>query len=127
MTRPQVIMMLAHPSLKHIHQRLASFLRFIQLSGIICRKLCTTLFRHLVLFLRFLLSRCQILCETQWRNVSFLSLGLPKPKIDRESGSTINADGQSQVSGGLNDLRVYAYMCFCSPLLMSRSSFPSTI
>lgn len=107
MSTPQV--MLAHPSLKHIHQRLASFLRFIQLSGITSRKLCTTLFRRLVLSFRFLLSRWQIMREKQWRRVSFSSLGLSKPKIDGESGSTINADGQSQVSDGLNDHRVYAY------------------
>lgn len=100
---PQVIM-----SLKHIRRLLALFLRFIQLSGTTFRKLCTALFRHLVLSLRFLLSRCQILREKQWRRVSFSSLGLTKPKVDGESGSTINADGQSQVSGASNDHRVCA-------------------
>ena len=47
----------------------------------------------------FLLSRCQILCEKKRRRVSFSSLGLIKPKIYGESGSIINADRQSQVSG----------------------------
>ena len=90
MSTPQVIV-----SMKHIHQRLASFLRFIQLSGITSRKLCTALFRRLVLSLRFLLSRFQILCEKQsTRRVSFSSLlGLKKPRIDEESGSAIIADG----------------------------------
>ena len=101
--------MLAHLSLKHIHQRVASFLRLIQRSGITSRKLCTAIFRHLGLFLRFLLSRCQILREKKWRNLSFSFLGLTKPKIDEESGSTINPDGQSQVSGAMNDYRVHAY------------------
>ena len=108
MSTPQVIM-LAHVSLKHIRQRLATFLRFIQRNGITSRKLCTALFRHFVLSLRFLLSRWQILCEKQWRRVGFSSLGLTKPEIDEESGLTINADGQRQVSGRLNDYRVYAY------------------
>lgn len=101
--------MLAHLSLNHIRQRLATILRFIQRSGINSRKLCTALFRHLVLSLRFLLSRWQILCEKQWRRVSFSYLDLTKPEIDEESESTINADGRSQVSGGLSDYRVYAY------------------
>ena len=107
MSTPQVIM-----SMKHIHQRLASFLRFIYLSGITSRKLCTALFRRLVLSLRFLLSRCRILCEKQSRRVSLSSLGLTKPRIDEEFGSTINVDGQSQVSHGLNIHRawVYAYI-----------------
>ena len=99
MSTPQVIM-LAHVSLKHIRQRLATFLRFIQRNGITSRKLCTALFRHFVLSLRFLLSRWQILCEKQWRRVGFSSLGLTKPEIDEESGLTINADRQRQVSGG---------------------------
>ena len=105
--------MSTHPKssmpLKHIHQLLTSFLRFVQLSGIASRKLCTALFRHLLLSSRFLLSRLQNLYEKQSRRVSFSSLGLTKPRIDEESGSTINADGQSQVSGGLSDRRVYAY------------------
>ena len=110
--------MLAHLSLKHIHQRLATFLRFIQRSGITSQKLCTALIRHLVLSLRLLLSRWQILCEKQWRRVSFSYLGLTKPKIDEDSGSTINDDGQSQVSGCWNSCKVYT-------LLISSSSFPS--
>ena len=107
MSTPQVTM-LVHLSLKHIHQQLANVLRFIQLSGNASRKLCTALIRRLVLSLRFLLSRWQILCEKQ-RRTSLSSLGLTKPKIDEESASTINSDGQSQVSCGLNDYRVYAY------------------
>ena len=106
MSTPRV--MFSHPSLKHIHQRIASFFRFVQLSGTASRKLCTALFRYLVLSFRFLLSRGQILCEKQRRRVSFSSLGLTKPEIDVESGLTINADGQSQVSDELNDHRVYA-------------------
>ena len=39
----------------------------------------------------------------------FSSLDLTNPKIDGESGSTINADGKGQVSGVLNDYRVYVY------------------
>ena len=105
MSTPQVIM-IAHMSLNHIRQPSATFLRFIQRCGITSRKLCTALFRHLILSLRFLLSR---LCEKQWRRVSLSSLGLTKPKINEESGSTINAEGQSHVSGGLNQYRVYAY------------------
>ena len=108
MSTPRVIM-LAHLSLKHILQRLATFLRLIHRSGIAFRKLCTAFSRHLILSLRFLLSKSQILCEKQSRRVSFSSLGLKNPKFDEETGSTINADGQSQVSDGLNDYRVYAY------------------
>ena len=108
MSTPQVIM-LAHMSLKHIHQRLANFLRFVQLSGITSRKLCTTLIRRLVLSLRFLLSRWQILCQCEKQRTSFSSLDLTKRKIDEESGSSINSDEQSQVSCGLNDYRVDAY------------------
>ena len=121
MSTPQVM------SMKHIHQRLASFLRFIHLRGITSRKLCTALFRRLVLSLRFLLSRCQILCEKQLRRVSLSSLGLTKPRIDEEFGSTINANGQSQVSGGLNDHSVYAYFVAHYWILMCRSSFLSTM
>ena len=88
---------------QHIHQRIVLFLRFIQRGGITSRKLCTALFRHLVLSLRFLLSRCQILCEKPWKRVSFSSLGPTNPKIDEESESTSNVDGQGQVSGELND------------------------
>ena len=100
MSKPQVIVF-AHPSLKHVHQRLMTFLYFIQRSGTTARKLCTTLFGHLVLSFRFLLSRWQILCQKQMRRgVNFSSLVLIKPKIN-ESGSKINA-GQSQVSCGLS-------------------------
>jgi hypothetical protein len=106
---PRVIM-LAHPSLKYIQQRLVTFLRSIQrvLGPAIFRKLCTALFRQLALSLHFLRARWQILCEKRWRRVNSSSSGLIKPKIDVEYGSTIDSNGQSQVSGGLNDHRVYA-------------------
>ena len=120
MSTPQAIM-LTHLSLKFIQQRLATFLRFIQRCGITSQKLCIALFRHLV-SLRFLLSRWQILREKQWRRVRFFFLGITKPKIEEESGSTTNADGRSRVSGGMND---QSLRLLCSLLLMTRS-FPST-
>ena len=122
MSTPQVIM-LTHLSLKFIQQRLATFLRFIQRCGIASQKLCITIFRHLVLSLRFLLSRWQILHEKQWRRVRFSFLGNTKPKIDELSGSTTNADGQSRVSGGMNH---QSLRLLCSLSLMTRSPFPST-
>ena len=105
-------MTLAHPSPKYIQQRLLTLLRFIQrvLGSAILRRLCTALFRRLSISLHPLLARWQILCKKPWRRVGFSFLGLTKPEIDEEYGSTIDTqtDGQIQVNGELNDHRVYA-------------------
>ena len=101
---PRVIM-LARPSLKHIQQRLVTFLRFLQ--RVLCpatfRKLWTALFRHLALSFHPVRLRWQILHEKQARKTGFTSLGPTKPKTDGEYKSIIDSDGQSQVGGRLND------------------------
>ena len=110
---PQVIMSASDPSLKHIQQRLVTFLQFVQrgLGSSALRKLCIAIFKCLALLLRFLRSRWQILCEKQWTSMISSSLSLTKQKNNCEYGSITDANGlhQVQVSGRLNHRCLYAY------------------
>ena len=93
------------PSLKHIQRQLAIFLLFIQrrVFGPTARQLFTSLLKRLALSFRFLRSIWQILRERRWKRVESSSSSPTKPKVDEEYGSTIDAGGQSQVSGRLHD------------------------